>query len=188
MSDSTELIKSVVSGVLTGGASVVTTVFAVFRDFRARLKVIEDRLGQEVEPKTGVFHALHTLTLELQKLKREILSWEDEAPDWAKRLITRSRTSSAVDLNAHLDFENRVETRLRSFQDKLGRIESDLDTPDAPDSKLLTRKEYTEDSKERGREMLMLRQELATVNGLLRGVMAALGYLDTDKKTDPRTR
>jgi hypothetical protein len=185
MSDMAEVVKSVVSGVLTGGASVVTTVFAVFRDFRVRLKAVEDKIGTDTEPRSGIYLLIWGVGDEIRRVKREIQSWEDDAPDWAKRLM-RSRNST-IDLNAHLDFESRVETRLRQFQETLRRFESDLESAEAPDSKLLTRKEYLDDSKERGNELLKIRQELATVNGLLRGVMAAMGYLDTDKK-DPRTR
>jgi chromosome segregation ATPase len=185
MSDSTEVLKSIVSGVLTGGASVVTTVFAVYRDFRGRLKTIEDKIGQDTEPKSGIYLIISNIAEDLRKLKKEILSWEDEAPDWAKKLArTRSSTS---DITAHLDFENRVEARLRAFQEKLNRIESDLETAESPNSKLLTRNEYLEDSRERSREFIRLQQELATVGGILRGVMTAMGYLDPEKK-DPRTR
>ena len=100
-----------------------------------------------------------------------------------------------------LEVEQRLDQKIRTFNDRikgyqdeleevsgrLKKIEHAIEEDEKPDSgKLITRSEYEKDSRSKAEELLRIRESLATANGLLRGVMAAMGYLD--EKKDPRTR
>jgi hypothetical protein len=116
----------------------------------------------------------------------------------------RARTNSSNDLTLQRDFEERIERVVRSHNERLSRAEDDfetkirrieedmsrdLDSAVEPTGKLLTREEYIRDSQQRSEEMQRVREQLATANGLLRGVMATLGIIDPPKlppKLPPR--
>jgi len=190
MADISKILEGVIGGLLAGGISGGSGVVAYFRDLKKRLADLEAKLGTS-EPKTGIYLALWMLEEPLKKIHREMDSWEDDPPEWAKRLLSRSRVSSSTDLGQQVEFEGRIMLALRQYNDRIKRIEDDFDSKidrierdverhisEGPDGKMLTRAEYVADSRERAAEMLKLRQELATANGLLRGVMSGLGYLE----------
>lgn len=165
-----DLVKAVVSGLVTGGMSAATTFLTVFRSLTNRVRNVEELLGSSVEPKSGLFLSVATLEDALRRFKREIDSWEDAPPDWAKRMVNRAKLSSSTDLNTVVDIESRVDARLRSFQERLATLEQEHTT-----ACCVTREEFLEDSKQRAAELAQLREQIATVNGLLKGVLVALG-------------
>ena len=173
MSESTDIIKTVISGLVTGGTSAVTTFFTVFRSLKSQVGHLEERVGSPVEPKTGLFLAVANLEDSLRRFKRDIDDWEDHPPDWAKRLVQRAKVNASSDLNTVVDIESRVDARLRSFQERLTTLES-AET-ERPQPQGMAREEFLEDSKRRAVEMGELREEIAAVNGLLRGILVALG-------------
>jgi chromosome segregation ATPase len=199
-----ETITQVISGILTGGAGAATTLLGAFRKTKARLHALEEAIGKEEPIKTGVFFTLEILEENFKRLKREVDSWEDTPPKWAERLMGRARTNSSNDLTLQRDFEERIERVVRSHNERLSRAEDDfetkirrieedmsrdLDSAVEPTGKLLTREEYIRDSQQRSEEMQRVREQLATANGLLRGVMATLGIIDPPKlppKLPPR--
>lgn len=191
MSEPNEIIPQVIAGILSGGAGAATSLLGVFRKTKERLKKLEEAVGKEEPTKTGLFETVGAIEETVKKIKRELESWEDDPPKWAERLLGRVRQSSSSDLAGQAQFEERIERSLRSFNERLSRAEDDLDTKmrrveenvarsisEEPSGKLLTREEYLRDSRMRAEEMLKLREQLATVNGLLRGVMSALGIID----------
>ena len=192
MADLSKLFESVISGLLTGGMSAFTTFLAVMHDAKKRIGLIEGRIGTP-EPPTGLYLLISETEDLARRVKRQIDDWEDDPPDWAKRLLSRSRATSSSDLSGQLVFEERVDRTLRELRDRLKRLEDDteervervekkvVDTPDT----LVGRDEYLEDSLKRAEEISKIREQLAAVNGLLRGVMSALGYIEADK---PRTK
>lgn len=190
MADLSKLIETVVSGVVSGGASALTAILAVLRDFRNRLQTLEAKVGT-AEPKTGLYLALSLIEEPVKKMRREMDAWEDDPPDWAKRLLAKARTNSSTDLSGQIHFEDRVDRTLKEFRERIKRIEDQVESELArlerevgkqqADTKLVTREEYLRDSQQRAEEMHKVREQLATANGLLRGVMSALGYIDTDK-------
>lgn len=197
MADLTKIIETVVSGVLAGGASAGTTLFAFARDIKKRLTDLEAKIGSSEDPKTGLYHSLWAVEEMLKRLKRDVENWDDDPPEWAKRLVSRTRSSSAMGLDHMLEVEQRLDQKIRTFNDRIKGYEDELEEvirrvrtleeDEAPNiGKLLTREEYEKDSRAKAEEVLKVRESLATANGLLRGVMAAMGYLD--EKKDPRTR
>jgi chromosome segregation ATPase len=197
MADLPKIIETVVSGLLAGGASAGTTLLAFSRDIKKRLTELESKLGSSEDPKTGLFHSVWVVEEGFKRLKRDVENWEDDPPEWAKRLVSRTRTNSAMGLDHMLEVEQRLDQKIRTFNDRIKGYEDELEevakrvkTLEADEQpnvgKVVTRDEYEKDSKSKAEELLKIRESLATANGLLRGVMAAMGYLD-DKK-DPRTR
>jgi len=204
MGEPNQIIPQIIAGILTGGAGATTTLLGVFRKTKDRLKTLEELIGQdgsEGPVKTGIFLSIQALEETTKKLKREIESWEDNPPKWAERLLGRARQSSSSDLSTQVQFEERIERSLRSFNERLSRAEDDLESrarrikddveeklsEDTGGGKLVSREEYLKDSRMRAEEMLKLREQLATVNGLLRGAMSALGLIDpaTGKPSSP---
>lgn len=178
-------------------------MLAFARDLKKRVAELEAKLGHGEEPKTGIFLALWTVEESLKRLKREVESWEDDPPEWAKRLVSRSRSNSSMSLDHLVEVENRIDGKIRTFNERiktyqdeidalagrLRKLESALEDDEKPDSgKIITRAEYERDSKARAEELLKIRESLASANGLLRGVMAAFGYLDPAEKKEPKGR
>lgn len=203
MADISKYIEPIVSGILAGGASGVSSVLAFAKDLKKRLTELETKLGQSEEPKTGIFLALWTVEESLKRLKRQIEGWEDDPPEWAKRLVSRSRSNSTMSLDQIVEVENRIDGKIRTFNERiktyqdnienlasrLRKLEAALEEDEKPDSgKLITRAEYERDSKVRTEELLKIRESLASANGLLRGVMAAFGYLDPIDKKEHKGR
>lgn len=170
MADTTDLIKTVVSGVITGGTSAATTFLTVFRAVKKQVADLEEKVGSSTDPKTGLYLTVSTVEDNLRRLRRELTEWDDQPPDWAKRLVQRAKVSSANDLNTIVDIESRVDARLRSFQDRLTVVENGQKKTTA-----MTREEFLEDSARRAREVGEIREEIAAVNGLLKGILVALG-------------
>jgi gas vesicle protein len=190
---SSDIATQIIAGILTGGAGAATSLLGVFRKTKERLKKLEEAVGSEDPVKTGLFLTISALEDTVKKLKREVESWEDDPPKWAERLLARARQNSSSDLTVQAQFEERVERMLRSYNERLSRAEDNLDSKirrieqdverdlaEEPTGKLLTREEYLRDSRMRADEMIKLREQLATVNGLLRGVMTALGIIDAE--------
>jgi hypothetical protein len=170
MADGTELARTIVSGLLSGGATAATTFLTVFRSTKSRLASLEERVGSPIEPRSGLFLAIGNVEDALRRLKRTIDDWDDHPPDWAKRLVNRSHAATATDLSALIDLEGRIDDRLRKMNARILALES---TP--AQANALTREEYLEDSARRAREIGEIREEAAAINGLLRGILVALG-------------
>jgi gas vesicle protein len=203
MGEPNQIIPQIIAGILTGGAGATTTLLGVFRKTKERLKALEELVGQDGSEgplRTGIFLSIQALEETTKKLKREIESWEDTPPKWAERLLGRARLSSSSDLTGQVQFEESIQRSLRSFNERLSRAEEDLEKDmrrvqedierqlsEDNGSRLITREEYLRDSRTRAEEMLKLREQLATVNGMLRGVMTALGIIDpvTGKPSSP---
>lgn len=190
MADWIKIVETVVTGVAAGGVSGAGTLLAIFRETKKKVAELETKVGTE-EPSTGMYLSISILEEASKKMRRELESWEDDPPDWAKRLLARNRVSSSTDLGHIAEVESRVERTLRAYTDRIKRVEDDLDSrierlkreiePEHRSTPYVTRAEYLEDSRERAAELLRIRQELATANGLLRGVMSGLGYLELEK-------
>lgn len=193
MADHASIIQSVISGVLTGGASAATTFLTVFKSIKAQLAEVEAKVGSDTkDPKTGIYYSIDVLNDSVRRLRREIDGWRDDPPDWMTR-AARSRTSS-MSMEHHHELEARVEQRLRAFAQTLKRLEEDLDHREErleeeiersnPGTKVfITRDEYEQDSRRRAGEIAKVRENLASANMWLRGVLSALGYIDPEPST-----
>lgn len=197
MPDFPKLVESVVSGLLAGGASGASTLWAWGADLKKRLIDVEAKVGQSEDPKTGLFHHVWSVEETLKRFKREVEGWEEDPPDWAKRMTSKVGSKSSQSLEQVVEVERRIDQKIRAFSDKLKdfeealadakvrlkRMENDLAEDETPDSgKLITRDEYERDSKIKAEELGKIRESLASTNGLLRGVLAAMGYLDEKKR------
>jgi hypothetical protein len=180
MSDSASLIQTIVSGVVSGGASAGTAFAAVFRDIKKRLKSLEDKVGDDGadgDPKTG----LHLDEI-ARKVKKEVDSWEEDPPEWLLRLINRAARSSSVNLENHAELERIIEQRFRTNAGNIQRLEERLELLQKTLDTYVSQVEYEKDARERSEELSSIREQLATANGLLRGIMTAMGYIDPTKK------
>jgi hypothetical protein len=192
MAEPTELLPQIITGILTGGAGAATSLLGVFKKTKERIADLEEALGKEEPVRTGLFLTIWAIDDTVKKIKREMDSWEeDNPPKWAERLVNKFARNSSHDLGAQADFEQTIQRSLRTFNERLSRAEDDLDAKmrrveedvkrdlaQVPTGKSISRDEYLADSRSRSAEILKLHEQLATVNGLLRGVMAALGIVD----------
>jgi len=184
MADTASIIQSLVSGVLTGGASAGTAIFAFFKDVKKRLSELESKVGTDKsDPKTGLYYTLDLMNDSIRRIRREIDSWQDDPPDWAVRAARRS----SVSIEHQHEMEQRIEQRLRAFANTLKRLEEDLDRREEamersqPGVKtFITRAEYEEDSHRRAAEVSKIKDNLSSSNVWLRGVLTALGYIDSE--------
>jgi chromosome segregation ATPase len=194
------VLQGVASGLLTGGASAGTTFLAVFKDIKRRLTDLEKRLGDiDEEPPTGLFGTVDQLTKSLRSLRNEIDSWRDSPPDWLVRIAVRATSRGSTTTEHWREFEDGINQRLNSFKQTLKRLEDDLNererrleeeierqsSPSLLDSAYVLREEYEADSLRRADEMTKVRDNLRSANSFLRGMMAAMGYLDAVQQVTP---
>lgn len=171
----------IITGVLTGGAGAVSTFAAVFRGIKKRIDALEKQLGSDANPKTGLFLVNERMEETLSALKKEINRWPDDPPDWLIRLIKRTVTSSSMSLDLTSEIERQAEVRHRTITSQLTRLEEQLDDLRSSLKHRITREEFERDGRKRAEELSKIRETLGTVNGLLRGVMTAMGY-SNDKR------
>jgi hypothetical protein len=190
-------LQSLVPGVITGGSAAGTTFLGVFQAIRTRISKLEKLLGDaETEPPTGVFYTLDTLSKSVRALRNEVDSWRDAPPDWLIRIVSRTANRGSMTGEHWSEFEQRIEQRMNSFKSSLQRLEDDLDererrlhdeigrsSPDIPG--VIMRDEYDKDSKDRAEELRRIRESLKSANSFLRGVMAAMGYVDPETNATP---
>ena len=187
MSDFPKIVETLATGLLSGGASVLATVLATFRDLRGRLTIAEERLGQPAHnaaPATGLFHTIITLETASNKLRKEIESWEDDPPGWLTRLIARAGRSGSIGMEVQQEFEERVLSRLRSYQERMERMD-DRYRDDTRSG--IGRSEYDTDQKKTLEAIAELKEAQAATNGLLRGLLATIGVLDKQPPDPPRS-
>jgi hypothetical protein len=189
------LTTQIVSGILTGGAGAVTSLLGGFRNLKSKVTALEDAVGRAADPRSGLYQALWTVEDSLKKLRRDIDSWEDAPPNWATRLLSRARGGSSSDLTSQLQFEEHINQSLRTFNERLSRFQDE--TEEAlrrleqqggvvpSDTEFVSKEEYTQDSRMRAEEMARVRENIATANGLLRGVMASIGMIDPEQRPKP---
>lgn len=185
-------LQEVITGILTGGAGALTSLLGGFRTLQKKLADLEEAVGKTEPNKSGLHLAVSLIEESMKRLRRDIESWEDQPPRWAERLIARARGGSQSDLTSQIQFEERVATTLRSYNDRLGRVQDDLAEvlQQMKDIKLpddyLSRDEYLSDSRQRAEDMIRVREQIATANGLLRGVMSAMGMIDPERSERPK--
>jgi hypothetical protein len=154
----------------------------VFKDISKRLNTLESKLGASEDPKTGLFLSIERLDDLTKKLKREIEHWQDEPPEWLTRTIRRT-------LAANPGYHPDPDLDLRSFKSlssALARLEKDVEVLSETMSDYVKRHDYDKDLLDRSKELSSIREQLATSNGLLRGIMSALGYVDDKPKPKQR--
>jgi chromosome segregation ATPase len=178
------ILQGVASGLLTGGASAGTTFLAVFKDIKKRIADLEKGLGDnDSEPPTGLHGTVDQLSKSLRALRNEIESWRDSPPDWLMRIAQRASRSSTSNEMLH-EFEDRIFQRLKRVEEDLDRREDKLHDEiekSSPEFKaFVSREEYEEDSKRRALEIRKIQENLKSTNSFLRGVLAALGYIDPE--------
>lgn len=175
-------VIQIITGVLTGGASAATTFAAVFKGIKRRLDALEKQLGSDTRPKTGIHLMVDRLDENLSTLRKEINRWPDDPPDWLLRLIKRTMASNSLSLDLTGEMERTAEQRHRTLQSQMSRLEEQLDDLRNSLKHRITREEFERDGRKRAEELSKIREQLATVNGLLRGVMTAMGYIDAKPK------
>lgn len=178
------LLQTILSGVLSGGGSAATAFLAVFAGIKKRLKELEDKLGSDEDPKTGLHLVIERMDETLKKLKREIDGWHDDPPEWLVRIVTRAARSSSVNLEHHHELETLVDQRYKANAAGIRRLEEQLERLEKSLDDYISKADFERDGRGRSEELAKVREQIATSNGLLRGVMSALGYIDpkTTKK------
>lgn len=198
MADLSSLLEPLITGFLSGGTAALTSVLAVFRDLRKRLKEVEESVGAPASTTagaSGIYHVLTTFGERIEKaeetvkrLQKDLDEMEDTPPDWVVRMVSRQRNSTSVNMEVQQEFENRMESRLRTIQDRLMRELEDLkdelndlkkDLRDL-DDKFVPKDAYMQDSRRRADELSSIKENLAAANGLLKGVLGALGLIGPD--------
>lgn len=162
------VLQSILPGLLAGGGAAGTSFLTVFKNALKKLSELEKKIGEEdSDPPTGIYYVLETLRKSHRDLKNEIQSWRDEPPDWLVRIIQRSSRNSSINGESMFELEQRVNT----LRLALARLEETLE-------QYVPRSEYEEDSRQRSQDIGRIQENLRSANSFLKGVLAALGYID----------
>ena len=179
------VIQTVLTSVLSGGGTAVTAFTATFRDIKKRLTKVEERVGNDGvdgDPKTGLYLVVERLDEIARKVKKQVDSWEEDPPEWLLRLINRAARNSSVNLEHTGELERLIEQKFRTNANTIQRLEEKIQALQSTLDDYMDRGEYEKDARIRSEELSSIREQLATVNGLLRGIMAAMGYIDPTTK------
>lgn len=182
MADVQKWVESILAGLLTGGGAAATTVLASFKDIKGRLKALEDKLGSDEDPRTGLYLAIYQLREQGRSTRAMLDDWAEDPPEWMRRLV-RNRPSSVSGLGEFLAVEERLNEGLAQVRNRLAKVESAVQ---GGSDDLVTREEYQRECRERAEELRKIQRQLAETTGLLRGVMAGLGYIDGPGAKEPR--
>ena len=188
MFDPQILIETIISGIVSGGGSAFTAFAAVFHDIKKRLKALEDSIGNDGtddKPKTGLYSVVDRLNENTHKIKREIESWQEDPPEWLLRQVNRAARTSSVNIESHAEMERILEQRFRTISMNIQRLEERIEVNQKL-SNCVIQVEYERDNLKRAQEMASFKEQLATVNGLLRGIMVAMGYIDPPAESKSR--
>ncbi len=175
MSDTADLIKNIVTGLLAGGASAGTAFFATQGHLKKRLDIVEAQLGTPTDPKAGLHLAVSNLEELAKRLRKDLDDFEDAPPAWVTRLMSRTRTQSGM----NLEIVESMEDKIRAVSERVKRVE------DSGDSRYVSRTEYDNDDRERAKEVSKLRDEMLALNGMLRGMVAVMGIEIPESKSRP---
>ncbi len=179
MSDTADLVKNIVTGLLAGGASAGTAFFATQGNLKKRLDAVEAQIGSVDEndrgKKTGLYLSVANLEELVRRLRKDFDEFEESPPNWVTRLMTRSRTVSGL----NLEMAEALEDKIRALTDRVRRIE------EGRDSHYVSRPEYETDDRERAKEVAKLREEMTATNGMIRGMIAMMG-IELPEKRAPR--
>ena len=181
--DAKSLTENIVTALLTGGGAAATTMLGGWREIKGKIKALEDKVGSDEDPRTGaprtgLFLTVYQVREQARATRIMLDGWAEDPPQWMLR-IARNRSTSATGLGEILAIEERMNESLGAVRNRQAKIEAALQD----NSDVITREEYERDSRSRADELNKLQRQMAESNSLLRGVMAALGYLDSK---DPR--
>lgn len=179
----THWLENVASALLTGGAAALTTVLGSFKDLKDRLskletwqKKITDTLGNNEEPKTGLYAELQTLTTAYQSVQRSVKAvqgWEHEPPDWLRRVGVRPKMESLPDLSEIRDQIDSLDRKLRQLTTRITDLEETHQRPSITGT-MVTKEQYDLDNEQRARDLAAIRGEVSAANGMLRGLVSLL--------------
>ncbi len=176
------LVETILSGVLTGGATAASTIYGFFRSTKERLDKLESALGKS-EPRSGFFLAIQALNEGLGKIQTHMEDMNlrvKRLEEWGT--VGVIRTPMPFDPHAQGDSEARwrdIQRRMGDLEDNVKRLERRVDGWNTDIAKVDER---------RSQELGRVREEMASVNGLLRGLMAALDYEDRPGPPRPAPR
>jgi len=175
MSDTADLVKNIVVGIISGGTTAGGAFFATQGSLRKKIEAVETQLGSSNDPKSGLHLTVANLEELVKRLRKDLDEFEDSPPAWVVRLMSRTRTQSGL----NLEIVEGLEDKIRMVVDRVKRIE------DAFDSRYVSRSEYENDDRERAKEVAKLREEMQITNGMLRGMITMLGMKIPENKSRP---
>ncbi len=204
LSEISKLLAPLVSAVLAGGASGASALVALGQDLKKRITELEAKTNEARDDRKAMGERVEQVEDLLRRLRREIENWAEDPPDWAKRMLSRTRTASSMSLDHLMEVETRVDQKILTFNrtvksyedqvddafERIKQLEATIETlakVELNHKQLLSRDEYEKDSLAKAEELNKIRENISTANSLLRGVMAALGYLN-EEPTDRRPR
>jgi hypothetical protein len=181
--DAKSLTENIVTALLTGSGAAATTMLGGWRDIKGKIKALEDKVGEDEDmrtgaPRTGLFLTVYQIREQVRATRTMLDGWAEDPPPWMLR-IARGRPTSVTGLGELLAIEERMNESLGAVRNRQAKIEAAIQD----NSDLVSREEYERDSRARADELNKLQRQMAESNSLLRGVMAALGYIDSK---DPR--
>lgn len=176
------LLENVVSGVLTGGATAVTAIVSFFRDTKKRVTDLEARgnaWDNRLNLLTGKFSPLEVgpgIVQQVSQLKIDFDDWKS----WLMQNYTAGlppmrasmptpRQSFVVNLDQieNEDYRlTKIERTLKELRDRLDEMESSVHDQE---------KALRESDGERSDQIHKIREEIASVNGVMRGLATAMG-------------
>lgn len=182
MSELPKWVESVVTIAMTGGGAAATTLLGSWKSIKSRLDTLETKVGSD-DPanRTGLLQQVFEMRTQVRQMRVLIESWDETPPEWVKR-VARPRSVS-VNLDETAAF---VEEKLAPTMLSINRRINKLEQSGPGLMSAVSREDYERDSQARAEELRKIQQQLAEANGLLRGVMAALGYVDSPH--GPRTK
>ena len=147
--------------IISGGVSILAGAFAAYHRLKKKIDSLEERLGSNKDGhETGIFLLLVKMDDTIKKFRREIDGWNDYPPTWAQRLFDRAREQSI-----HPDVRNQLE----AISERLSEMEDRID-------ECVSNEIYREDTRKLSGDISHLKENLAEIRGILRGITSDMGF------------
>lgn len=161
MSFPMDSLGSVLSAVVSGAGTAVTTVYALIREIRKRVEALEQKVGS-LEGKTGLSHSYTSLQADFRELKKDFEESQRRQPH-----PSYSELVGLVPGGQEPGLQS-LERRFREFDERLDRLENKM-------KRVVTDNEFEQADRQRAEDIAAVRVTVSEVKGLLQGLQMALG-------------
>jgi tetrahydromethanopterin S-methyltransferase subunit G len=158
------LLESIISAIISGGGTALSTMLAIFRDMKKRVEELDKKIGS-VDSKSGLTFSIHLLEESIKQVKDSIENSNER----------KSKTGLESYLN------DQSIQKIPSFDPRLREVEERLDIVENKFKRFVTEEDFELSDQKRAEEIMTIKTTLAEVRGLLRGLQSALGLIKSNR-------
>jgi hypothetical protein len=166
------LVENVVTAVISGGGTAISTIVAFFQGVKKKVEDLEKKVGS-VDGRHGLVFQVHAIEQSIAQMRQEIAGWVNHPPEWLLQVARTRRPSSLHGLEDISGYDERIrwmEGKIKDFEDTLERMDRKI-------KGMVAEEDFEAADRQRAEDIATVRTMVAEVNGLLKGLQTALGMV-----------